>query len=486
MNWRALVKLLGIFSCIVGFLIGLSAGISFLYHEKEALWLVASAVLPLVGGIGLMQISWAIDVEDLSHREATLLIVLSWIVAIIWGAFPFYLTRSFGDYSAEAFLNSLFESTSGFTATAASVWMPAAAASSEIIHHGLLFWRSLSQWLGGLGIILMALILLPFIRSGGMELFQSSSIVRERMRANVGEAAKTVLMIYLGLTLLEVAALTFGGMPFFDSLCYSFATISSGGFATRPENVAAYNSVYVEVVLMIFMILGTTNFALHYSLLQKNWKAYWQSSEFKLYMAILVVAALLIGLNLTFTANPYGRWREAVFNAVSFGSTTGFWNADVSLWPSFSKAVLLLLMFIGGTVGSTSGAIKCFRMSLLTKYSYREIFRVVHPAGFTPVKFEGRVVDREALDGVAAFFFIYVFIFAGASLIMQALGYDMIVAASSVASALGGVGPGFNELGTGYLGVPALGKMTLIFCMLLGRVEIFPILVVLSREFWRK
>ncbi|MDO8526063.1 MAG: TrkH family potassium uptake protein [Deltaproteobacteria bacterium] len=486
MNWRALAKLLGLFSCIIGFLIGISAGISFFYQEKEALWLVAAAIVPLVGGLGLMQISWELDVENVSHREATLLIVLSWIVAIFWGAFPYYLTKSFGSYSGEAFINSLFEATSGFTATAASVLMP--ASSSETLSHGLIFWRSLSQWLGGLGIILIALIFLPFIRSGGMELFQTSSIVRERLRTKVGEAARTILIIYLSLTLVEVIALKLGGVNLFDAFALSFSTISSGGFAPTSQNIVAYNSFYIEVVLMVFMVLGTTNFALHYSFIQKDWGAYWKSSEIRLYMAVLLIAALLIGWNLKSSGMQGNSWREAVFNTVSIGSTTGFWNTNVSLWPSFSKSVLLLLMFIGGTVGSASGAIKCFRISLLTKYAYREISRVIHPAGFIPVKFEGKVVEREVLEGVTAFFFLYILIFAVGSLIMQALGYDMMVAASGVAATLGGVGPGFNELGGtgGYFAVPILGKVTLMFCMLLGRVEIFPIMIVLSREFWRK
>lgn len=485
MNWRALAKLIGFFSCVVAFLIGISALISLLYQEKEALWLAASAVIPLVGGLTLMQFSWNADSDNLSHREATLLISLSWVAAILWGAFPYFLSKSFGDFSAEAFLNSLFEATSGFTATAATVLEPGTAL--EKLPHGLLFWRALSQWLGGLGIILMALLYLPFIRSGGMELFQTSSIVRERIRTKVGEVSKTVLTIYLSLTALAVLFLQFGGMNLFDSLCHAFTVVSSGGFSTHTQNIAAYNSRFIEVVLIVFMILGTTNFALHFSFIKKDFGAYWKSSELRLYICVLVIACLLILWNLRLNGIETDAF-SVVFNTVSIGSTTGFWNTNTSNWTSFAKAVLLLLMFIGGTVGSASGAIKCFRMALLTKYSYREVFRIVHPAGFTPVKLEGRVVDREVLEGVTAFFFIYMFIFTAGSLILQALGYDITVAVSGVAATLGGVGPGFGAFGTegGYMHVPVLGKITLMFCMLLGRVEIFPILVVLSREFWRK
>lgn len=485
MNWRALAKLTGFFSCIIALLIALSAGVSLFYHEKEALWLALSALIPLLGGLGLMQISWETDVENLSHREATLLITVSWVMAIVWGAFPYYLTNVFGNFSALSFLNSLFEATSGFTATAASVLTP--VVSMKTISHGLLFWRSLSQWLGGLAIIIFALLYLPLIRSGGMELFQTSSIAREKIRTRVGEASKTVLLIYLGFTVLEVVALRLAGMNLFEALCHSFTTISSGGFSTNTNNIAAYHSFPIEIILMVFMILGTTNFALHYSFFRKDWGVYWRSSVLRLYLGVLLIAVVAVGWNLRVNGVA-DSWREAVFNTISIGSTTGFWNTDVSIWPSFSKAVLLLLMFFGGMVGSSSGSIKCFRIALLIKYAYREIFRVIHPAGFTPVKLEGRVVDREVLESVAAFFFIYVTIFAFASLIMQALGYDMLVAASSVAATLGGVGPGFSELGAvgGYFSVPVAGKITLMFCMLLGRVEIFPILVVLSREFWRK
>lgn len=485
MNWRALAKILGFFSCIIAFLIGISAVISFIYHEKETLWLFVSAIIPLFGGLGLMQVSWKTDVEDLSHREATLLILLCWLLAILWGAFPYYLTLAFDNYSPASFLNSLFEATSGFTATAASALIPAKAL--EQLPHGLLFWRSLNQWLGGVSIIIMALLYLPFIRAGGMELFQTSSIVRERLRRRVGETARTVVLIYVSLTAIEVFLLTLGGMNLFDAFCHSFSTVSSGGFSTRTANVSAYNSLFIEIVLMVFMILGTTNFALHYSFLQKNWLAYWKSSELQLYLAILLVAILLIFWSLK-ANGVQGGWRDAAFNTVSIGSTTGFWNANVSLWPSFSKYILLILMFTGGMVASSSGAIKCFRIVLLAKYAYREIFRIIHPAGFTPVKFEGRVVGREVLEGITAFFCLYILIFAAGTLVMQAIGYDMVTASSSVATTLGGVGPAFNELGSagGYFGVPAAGKITLMICMILGRIEIFPVLVIISREFWRK
>lgn len=485
MNWRALAKLLGIFSCVVSLLMGFSSLLSLIYHEPEFFWLGLSALIPLFGGLGLMQVSWAEDIEALSHREAPLFITLAWVLAIVWGAFPYYLTKVFGDFSSTSFINSLFESTSGFTTTAASVLIPVTPLRN--LSHGLLFWRALSQWLGGFSIILTALLFLPLIRSGGMELFQTSSMARERLRTKVRETSRTVLSLYFGLTLLCVFFLCLGGMNLFDALCHGFTTISSGGFSTRTNNIGAYNNLFIEVVLIVFMILGSTNFALHVSFVRAEWGSYWKSTELRLYLALLLFAIFLIFWNMKMVGEPVS-FREIVFNTVSLGSTTGFWTSNVSLWPSFSKAILLLLMFTGGMFGSASGAIKCFRILLLFKHSYRQVFRIVHPAGFTPVKLEGRVVDREVLEGVAAFFFLYILIFAVGSLVMQAIGYDILVAASSVAATLGGVGPGFNELGAagGYHSVPIVGKITLIFCMLLGRVEIFPILVVLSKEFWKK
>lgn len=485
MNWRALFKLLGLFSCIIAVLIGVSAGLSFLYQEKEALWLLLSAAIPLVGGVGLMQLGWREEAEVLSHREAVCLILFSWLLAILWGAFPFYLTKAFGGYSADSFLNALFESTAGFTCTAASVLVP--VTPLEILSHGLLFWRALSQWLGGLSVVFMALLFLPFIRAGGMELFQTGTIARERLRTRVGETSRTVLLIYLTFTVLCAGFLLAGGMNLFDALCHAFSAVSSGGFSTRTANVAFYNNLTVEIVLIVFMILGTTNFVLHVSFVRGEWRSYFRSTELKMYLLVLALAVLVIGWNVKGSGMEL-KWREVVFNTVSLGSTTGFWNGNVSMWPSFAKGVLLLLMFVGGTVGSTSGAIKGFRTMLLIKYAYRQVFRIIHPAGFTPVKLEGKVVEREVLEGVAAFFFLYIVIFTFGSLVLQLLGYDMLVAASAVASCLGGVGPGFNELGAagGYYSVPVLGKLTLMVCMLLGRVEIFPVLVVLSREFWRK
>lgn len=485
MNWRVLAKFLGFFSWIISLLIGLSALLSFFYHEKEALWLFFSALIPFVGGLGLMQVSWREDIRELAHREATLLIVLAWVVAVLWGAFPYFLTMAFGSFSFEAFLNSFFESTSGFTATAASVLIP--ITPLENLPHGLLFWRALSQWLGGLSIVLIALLFLPFIRSGGMELFQTGSIARERLRTRLGETSRIVVSIYLSFTALAAVFLKIAGMNYFDAIAHALTTVSSGGFSTHTDNVDAFQSPWIRTILMVFMILGTTNFALHVSFLRKDWKSYWTSSELRLYVTLLLIAIGVIAWNIQ-QAGMQVPLQEIIFNVISIGSTTGFWTANISLWPSFAKGVLLLLMFVGGMVGSTSGAIKCFRITLLMKYGYRQIFRIIHPSGFTPVKMEGRVIERETLEGVAAFFFLYLFIFAVGSLILQALGYDMLVAASAVASTLGGVGPGFNELGAfgGYYSVPVVGKITLIACMLLGRVEIFPIMVVLSREFWRK
>lgn len=485
MKWRLLCKMFGFFSCVVSLLIGFSTLIAVIYQEPFAFRLGLSSLIPLLGGLGLMQFGWEEDVEELSHREATFMIALSWPMAILWGAFPYFLTKTFGDYSALSFLNSFFESASGFTATAATVLLP--ALQLEDLPRGLLFWRALSQWLGGLGIILIALLFLPFIRSGGMELFQTGSIARERLRSRVGEKSRVVVYIYLGMTVLACVVFKLCGMGLFDSLCHAFSTVSSGGFSTHTGNIGSFGNHWLEKILVVLMILSSTNFALHVSLFRGEWGAYFRSAELRFYLGTLLAGAVLIYWNLD--ANGMNApWREVVFSTVSTGSTTGFWTSNVSLWPSFSRAILLLLMFTGGMVGSTSGAIKCFRIFILFKYAYRQVFRIIHPAGFTPVKIEGKVVEREVLEGLAAFFFLYITIFGVGSLILQGCGYEMVVAASGAAAALGGVGPGFNILGAagGYFGVPVVGKIALICMMVLGRVEIFPILVVASREFWRK
>lgn len=485
MNWRHLSKLLGFFSCIIASLIGVSGVISYLYHEEAAVLLFLSGVVPMVGGLGLMQFSRQTDIEDLSHKDGTLVIALSWILAILWGAFPYYILGAFGDYSFIAFINSLFESTAGFTTTAASVLVP--GIPLETLPRGLIFWRALSQWLGGLGIILIALFFLPFIRAGGMELFQTTTIARERLRRRVGKTSGTVLLIYGCLTLMCAIALKWAGMNVFDSLCHAFSTISSGGFSSRTDNIQYFRSGLIEGVLILFMFLGTINYTLHFSFLRGDYQSYWKSQELRTYVFILVAAFCLISADFYFHTNRFN-FLEIIFNTMAFGSTTGFWNSNISMWPSFSQGVLVLLMFVGGMVGSPSGAIKSFRITLLVKYAWRQIHRIVHPASFTPVKLEGRVVDREVLDGIISFFILYMLIFAIGSMIMQALGYVPETATSMVASTLGGVGPSFNGIGisSGYYSVPIIGKLTLMACMLLGRVEIFPILVILSREFWKK
>ena len=485
MQWRAILNLWGWFACLIGLLIGFSAVVSQMYHDVDVKELWLASFSSIIAGWILLLFFRKRRLEEMSHRDATLLVVLSWLSASLLGAFPYFITEVAGPFSIPSFINALFESVAGFTTTGASIFGSTLPLGN--LSHGLLFWRALTHWIGGVGIVFISLILLPFIQTGGMELYQAGALSREKLRFRFIETAKALLIIYVTITACEIVLLRLGGMNLFDSICHSFATVSSGGFSTRSNSIEYYHSLYIETIIIIFMILGTTSFALHYQMARGQLKAYWKNAEWKFYIGTLIIGILLVTIDLKLHHSSHG-FREAIFNTVSINTTTGFSSADFNTWPPFSRTILFTLMFMGAMGGSTCGGIKSFRILLLFKYIHRQLMRLIHPAGFTPVKLEGRVVNREVLDGITAFFFLYITIFIAAVLFLTFFGINWQSAISGAAATLGGVGPGFEMFGPygNYYGVSDPAKLVFIVCMLLGRIEIFPLLLVLSSSFWKK
>lgn len=414
-------------------------------------------------------------------KEAYLLVSFSWVAISIFGALPFYLSGYFHTYT-----DAFFETISGFTTTGASILQ-----DIESIPQGLLFWRSLTHWIGGMGIIVLSLAILPLLGIGGMQLFSAESPgpTADKIHPKVKEMAKRLWGIYLLLTLIQMGLLMLGDMSFFDAICHSFATMATGGFSTQNVSIAAY-SPYIQYVIIVFMILAGTNFSLHYFMLKGKWSKLKNNEEYQLYLAIILIATLVITLGLIFNNNNEieEAFRNSLFQVVSIITTTGFVTSDYLLWPTELWVILLALFFVGGSAGSTGGGVKVMRILILIKNSLLEFRRLIHPHAIIPVRLNHRPVTQNIVFVVISFFLFYIATFAIGTITMTFIGLDFISAIGASASSLGNIGPAIGTLGPveNYAHIPDIGKWVLGFLMLLGRLELFTVLIIFSPTFWRK
>jgi trk system potassium uptake protein TrkH len=456
--------------------------ISWHYGEKEIVsFLVAMGITALAGL--LLYLPVPRRGGDITRRQAFLIVTFGWLSASIFGALPFYLSGAI-----HSPLDALFETVSGFTTTGSSVLTSAAI---DVFPKGLHFWRAMIQWLGGMGIILLSIAILPFLGVGGMQLYRAEvpGPFLDKLRPRIAETAKILWQTYLLISGLEVVFLLFGGMSLFDALCHSFTTMATGGFSTKGASIAFYGH-YHRIVITFFMFLAGTNFALHYRFLKGGYKGYWQDREFRFYLTIILVAIGIMFVYLFFELG--GGWgqhlEDAAFQVVSIMTTTGYVTANFGAWPPFCQYFLVLLMFVGGCAGSTGGGIKCIRVMLLYKYVRQELRRIIHPHAVTTVKLGEQSISPSVLNGILGMVILYMAIFVLASIAMSALGFDIITSISSVAATLGNIGPGLGLVGPTehYAHIHTIGKGILIFCMLAGRLEVYTIVILLFPEFWRK
>ena len=452
------------------------------YGEGDARALVISFMITTLTGLILFLGFRRTRGEEISHKEGFLIVSLGWICAGIFGTLPYLLSGTF-----TSFIDSFFEAISGFTTTGATV-----LTSIDELPHGILFWRSLTHWLGGMGIILLSIAILPLLGVGGMQLYRAEvpGPVHDKIKPRVAEIAKTLWGVYILLSAILVLLLLMGGMSFFDSLCHTFGTMATGGFSTNGASIGHFDSLYFDTVITVFMLIAGTNFALHYKLLLGDYKSFWKNSEFRLFISVAIVATVLVTINLKMNVpgSFAHSFRYASFQVASILTTTGFVTADFETWPCFAQMILLLLMLIGGSAGSTGGGIKCLRILLFIKQGYRELYRHIHPRAVVPIKLGGQVVPAEVMGSIWGFFFIYLFLIVFATLIMGLLGLDLVSAFAAVTASLGNIGPGLGSVGpmNNYQHIPLVGKWVLIFCMLLGRLEIYTLIVLFIPEFWRK
>jgi trk system potassium uptake protein TrkH len=377
---------------------------------------------------------------------------------------------------------------SGFTTTGSTI-----LTNIEGLPQSLLFWRALTHWLGGMGIIVLSLAILPMLGVGGMQLFKAEvpGPTADRLKPRIQDTAKMLWGVYFLLTVVECILLMFGGMSFFDAICHSFATLATGGFSTRNASVAAYDSSYIDGVITLFMILAGVNFALHFQVLRGKASEFFRSEELRVYLGIIAIATAIVMMSNWYGgiySQPGENFRYSIFQVSSIMTTTGFGTADFELWPVLPQYIFLLLMFIGGCAGSTGGGMKVARIVLLFKHAQVQMFRLIHPRAIRLVKLGKRPVDKEVLHAILGFFALYIGIFVVGSLLVAATGMDFTSAGSAVIACLSNIGPGLGTVGPtdSFAYVPVFGKWVLIFCMLMGRLELFTVLVLFFPSFWRK
>ena len=482
MNFQIIVRFTGILIFFLGLSMAAPVGVSFLLDDQcTKPLLLAMVVTCLLGGIPFA-LTKSQKEKQLNHRDGVAIVTLGWLMAGLVGALPYLFAGVTTDIA-----NACFESVSGFTTTGASV-----ITDIESLPEGILLWRSLTQWLGGMGIIVLSIAILPFLGIGGMQLYKAEipSPVVDKLKPRISETARILWKIYLLITLVQVTLLFGGGMSLFDSFCHAFCTMPTGGFSTQNASIAQYNSTYFDFVIVIFMLLAGINFSLHYRLLKGDLKIFGKDSECRVFLIIVGAFILLVTLDIYGVVynSLFQAFRFAAFQISSIITTTGFVSADYEKWPDFSQLILLVCMFLGAMAGSTGGGIKIVRVILMVKHAYQQVFRIIHPHAVTTVKLGGQPVSTDVLSSIWGFFFLYMGLFIVASLIMAGLGLDFISALSSVAASIGNIGPGFGMVGPirNYLEIPTAGKWVLIACMLLGRLEIYTVIVLMAPEYWRK
>lgn len=492
LNYKLVLHILSFLLIIEAVALFVSAGIAAFYQPEQinnfslfksngGFWpLITGASVTLFTGI----LGWLLTLnvnKTVSKKEGYLVVTFSWILISFFGSLPFFLSGYF-----ESFTDSFFETISGFTTTGASI-----LTDIESLPKGLLFWRSLTHWIGGMGIIVLSLAILPLLGIGGMQLFvaESPGPTFDKIHPKVKETAKRLWAIYILFTVLETVLLMIGNMPFFDAICHAFGTMATGGFSTQNSSIADY-SAYIQYIIIVFMILAGTNFSLHFYLLSGKPKLMWKNEEFRLYLAIIVIITTLISVGLVYNLgiNKEKAFRDTIFQVVSILTTTGFVTTDYLNWPQVFWILLFLLFFVGGSAGSTGGGVKVTRILLLIKNSLLELKRLVHPNALIPVRLNNKPVSQNIVFVVISFFLIYISLFAIGVFVLSGLGLDFISAIGVSASSLGNIGPGLGSVGPieNYAHLPQLAKWFASFLMLLGRLELFTVLIIFSPTFWKK
>lgn len=481
LNYKIIIRTLGSLLLGEGLFMLLPLIVAGIYNDGDTLSFFYSSLITIIAGIVSMSLTFKAK-KNIGRREGYVIVGLVWIFFSLFGSLPYLFSGAIPNYT-----NAFFETISGFTTTGSSILN-----NIEELPHGILFWRSLTQWLGGMGIVVLSLAVLPAFGIGGMSLFaaESPGIAPEKVNPKIKDTAKILWNIYLMFTVAETIMLMFGGMDFFDAICHSFTTMATGGYSTKQASIAYWDSAYIQYVIIFFMIMAGTNFSLSFHAITGKPKKMFKNEEYKFYLIFIGIAASILSIGLIITSNSgiEQSIRNALFQTVSIITTTGYVTSDYLLWTPFLTGIILILFFIGSSTGSTGGGIKVMRIVLLIKNTYYEMRRLVHPNAIIPVRFNKKSVNQQIITNVLAFFFLYIIVFFISTLIFRVFVDDFETAFGAVATSLGNIGPGIGSVGPSatFAHIPDGGKWFLSFLMLLGRLELFLIIVLFSPAFWKR
>jgi len=478
LNWKLIINLLSRISFIVSAALLLSGGVGLFYSENIRPFLWASIVTGSLGFLFFIT-TRNLHIEMIKRKEAFFLVTFSWFYVSLLGSLPFVFSGAI-----PSFTDAFFESVSGFTTTGSSI-----LTDIEVLPKSILFWRSLTHWIGGIGIIVLFIIIMPSLHEGGYQLFTLESSFQEKIQPKIKAVGQRLAYIYIILTALETILLLAGGMNLFESVCHAFGTIATGGFSPKNSSIGGY-SAYIQYIIMIFMLLSGTNFIIHYYIYKKAFSKIKKNEEVRFYYSVIFLIGGLITLVLFFKGEKPLEYafRESFFQVISIITTTGFATSDYLLWPVFAWILIFFSLFFGGSTGSTAGGIKMARHLLVIKNLSRVFRESVHPKAVFPMTLNGNIINEPVNNSILSFITLYMVIFSMGSIILSLTGLDWASSASATATAMAGIGPGIGTVGPAsnfaHLTDPA--KLTLTMLMILGRLEIFTVLILFTRNFWKE
>lgn len=480
-NYRIIARVFGILLIFEGILMLLSALISVIFKEHSASPLIYSALITIVTGI-IVFTPLRNEEKVYGNREGYIIVAGTWLLFTLFGTLPYLFSGS-----VQSFTDAFFESMSGFSTTGATV-----ITDIESLPKAIVFWRSLTQWIGGMGIIFLSLYLLPVFKDINIQLSteEFSGQASDKIHPKTFGATKRLLSLYISLTVIEMIMLSLGGMPVFDSVCHSFGTLSAGGFSTHNNSLADFQSPYIKIILTIFMFLGGVNMNMVYFVVKREFRKISGNNEFLYYTFIcLIFSALVASVLILGNIYPAGEsFINGAFHTISVITTTGYYTSDYMIWGDFAILVLFILMFTGGTTGSASGGIKIVRLMIMTKNSRMELRRLIHPNAVIPIRIDQGIIPQNLVYNVLVFVTLYVLIICLSSFVLAMMGYDIITSLGTAASMLGNIGPALGDHGpfSTYSEVPVVGKWFLSALMFLGRLELMSVLILFSRSFYRR
>ncbi len=480
-NFRTIINILGFLLLIEGLFLFSAIPVSLIYQEGDSYAFVFSGLIAiLIGGI-----SWILTRTSrlsLSKKDGYIIVTAGWMLFSFVGALPFVISGAIPSYT-----DAFFETMSGFTTTGASILN-----DIESLSHAMLFWRSLTQWIGGMGFIVLSLAILPLLGIGGMQLFiaEVPGPSPDKLHPRIKGTASRLWLIYVIFTLALIVLLWLGDMNLFDAICHSFTTMATGGYSTKQASIAYWDSPYIQYVITLFMFIAGTNFTLSYYALHLRFGRVFKNEEFRYYLGFVLGFTFLMATIMYFSmdVSAENSFRNSLFQVVSIMTTTGFITADYMQWTSVLWVMIVVLMFFGGSAGSTGGSIKIMRIVLVLKNSVLELKRLIHPNAVIPVRFNQQAINPSIVTNVLAFVSFYILIVVAGMVVMSAIGYDLDTSLGAVATCLGNIGPGIGLVGPvdSFSHIPDFGKWFLSFLMMIGRLELFTVLVLLTPEFWKK